>query len=61
MRSEKHQYSEHEAANQLGISVERLREIVKSHILNGEDGARGHGLDTYQASDIVLLRILAQK
>jgi hypothetical protein len=53
------QYSEHQAAAMLGVSVEELRTLVREHILK-EDDVSGASLSTYQPSDVVLLRVLAR-
>lgn len=53
----KAQYTEAEAAELLGVSVEQLRALVQSHITRGEQD-----LDsslTFQASDLLVLRVLA--
>ena len=52
------QYSENEAARILGLSVDELRALVRDHILNDPDS---DALDTYEPTDLVLLRVLAGK
>lgn len=49
-------YSEGEAATRLGISVPKLRELISSHIA---DGAEVPPASRFQASDLILLRVLA--
>jgi hypothetical protein len=57
-KAQKIQYSEYEAANMLGVSVDRLRSLVRDHIV--KDGhADAAAVPTYHPSDLVLLRILA--
>jgi len=60
-RPTKAQYTESEAAEVLGISVERLRNLVKDHILNGDEdgGVLSHA--SYQPSDLLVLRFLTAR
>lgn len=53
----KTQYSEHEAAQLLGVSIEELRSLVCTHIVHGADLPEQA---TYQASDLVVLRLLGR-
>jgi hypothetical protein len=58
-RPHKSQYTENEAAEFLGVSVEQLRTLVQKHILADEAApAPGTGLTVYQRSDLLLLRLL---
>jgi hypothetical protein len=54
------QYSEHDAAIQLGVSVDELRKLVRCHIVKDEDEDGAGAPPTYKSSDLVLLRILAR-
>jgi hypothetical protein len=59
-KTAKAQYSEHEAAMEVGVSVEELRNLV--HRIAGTEEAPPasvHGA-TFQASDLVMLKILAR-
>ena len=58
MKAPKIQYSENDAATQLGISIDELRNLVRYHIVKDDEGAGAP--PTYQPSDLVLLRILAR-
>ena len=49
-------YSESEAASRLGLSIDQLRTLVRTHIAADEEPPENA---TYQASDLVMLRILA--
>lgn len=49
-------YTETEAAEKLGVSVDQLRSLVRSHISRGEDGGT---ISNFRPSDLVVLRILA--
>ena len=55
------QYSESEAAEILGITVEQLRSLVKSHIVKDESDSAAVSVSSFHATDLVLLRILAAK
>jgi hypothetical protein len=50
------EYSETEAAEMLGITVEHLRTLVKSHIVKDEDPTIT--VESFQQSDLLLLRLL---
>jgi hypothetical protein len=52
------EYSETEAADMLGISIEHLRTLVKNHIVKDDDPAVT--VEAFQQSDLLLLRILAK-
>ena len=52
------QFTESAAAEELGITVEQLRELVRRHISAGNVDLTGVALSR---SDLVLLRYLASK
>ena len=52
------EYSEYEAATMLGVSIDQLRSMIRNHIVKDEAAVAPH-LATFQASDLVVLRILA--
>jgi hypothetical protein len=52
------EYSEHEAATIIGVSIDQLRSMIRNHIVKDE-GAGAPVMSTFQASDLVVLRILA--
>ncbi len=57
---QKTQYSESEAAQVLGVSVDELQQLVRRHIAAGGDDELPFLSQThYQPSDLLLLRILA--
>jgi hypothetical protein len=58
MKAAQSQYSESEAAQKLGIPVDELRRVIHRHIFSPNDEAVGEALATFNASDLVLLRIL---
>ena len=51
-------YSEAEAARKLGVTVEHLRRLVRSHMMPEGDMTI---VDRFRPSDLVVLRILAQR
>lgn len=59
-RSAKSQYTETEAAEELGISVEQLRTMIRSHVVDRDEDLTNVPQTTFQASDLVILRLLAK-
>ncbi len=53
------QYTEVEAAEELGVSVERLRKIIRSHVVDKEEDANNIPVTTFQPCDLLVLRLLA--
>ena len=53
------QYSEHEAAAVLGVTVEELRALVLRHIVKDYDMPSA-SVPAYHPSDLVLLRMLTR-
>lgn len=60
-KAAKTQYSEAEAAEELGISVEKLRRLVKKHIVDSDDDISNLSIASFQPSDLLLLRMLAMQ
>lgn len=58
-RSVKSQYSEAEAAEELGISVEKLRTMIRSHVVDRDEDLTNVPVTTFQPSDLLILRLLA--
>jgi hypothetical protein len=56
----KAQYTEAEAAQQLGISVEELRTLIRRHIVVEDSDATNVPMTTFQPSDLLVLRLLAK-
>jgi hypothetical protein len=54
-------YTEAEAAAELGVSVERLRSLIRSYIATSEEELANAPLATYQRSDLLLLKFLADQ
>jgi hypothetical protein len=58
-RPGKSQYSEAEAAEELGISVERLRSMIRSHVVERDEDLNNVPVTSFQPSDLLILRLLA--
>jgi len=57
-RASKSYYSESEAAEALGVSIEQFRSLVRTHIAHGEEEQLLIPSTTFQPSDLVVLRLL---
>lgn len=57
----KTEYSQAEAAQELGISVEDLRALIRNHVAQSEDDLNNLSLASFHASDLLVLRILASQ
>ena len=57
-RPGKSQYTEVEAAEELGISVERLRLMIRSHVIDRDEDLNNVPVTTFQPSDLLILRLL---
>jgi hypothetical protein len=57
-RPGKGQYSESEAAEQLGISVAQLRTMIRSHVVDKDEDLNNVPVHTFQPSDLLILRLL---
>jgi hypothetical protein len=55
------QYSEVEAAQALGVTVEQLRSLIRSHIAQSEEDLNHIAVASFHASDLLVLKILAGK
>ena len=58
-RPMKSQYSETEAAEALGVSVDRLRQLIRQHIAQTDEDLASVSSAVFQPSDLLLLRLLA--
>ena len=58
-RSVKSQYSEVEAAEELGISVDKLRTMIRSHVVDRDEDLNNVPVTTFQPSDLLILKLLA--
>lgn len=60
-RSGKSQYSETEAAEELGVSIDQLRTMIRSHVVDRDEDLTNVPVTTFQPSDLLILRLLAGK
>jgi hypothetical protein len=60
-RTGKSQYSETEAAEELGVSVEQLRVMIRSHVIDRDEDLTNVPVTTFQPSDLLILRLLARQ
>ena len=58
-RLSKSQYSEREAADELGVSVEQLRLLIRSHIVDTDEDLNNVPVASFHPSDLLLLKILS--
>ena len=58
-RPVKTQYSEVEAAEELGVSVEQLRLLIRSHVVERDEDLSNVPVTTFQPSDLLILRLLS--
>ena len=55
----KGQYSEREAAEELGVSVEQLRSLIRSHIVDSDEDLTNVPIASFHPSDLLVLKILS--
>jgi hypothetical protein len=53
------QYSESEAAQQLGVTVDQLRVLIRSHIAQTDEDLNHIAVASFHPSDLLVLKILA--
>lgn len=58
-RPAKSQYTEVEAAEELGISLDQLRTMIRSHVIDRDEDLSNIPVTTFQPSDLLILRLLA--
>lgn len=58
-RAIKSQYSETEAAEELGVSVEQLRTMIRSHVVERDEDLNNVPVTTFQPSDLLILKLLS--
>src|SRR5713226_2334949 len=54
----KTQYSEHEAAVELGVSVDQLRTLIRSHIVETDEDLNNVAIASFHPSDLLVLKLL---
>ena len=47
-----------EAAEELGVSVEQLRTMIRSHVVERDEDLNNVPVTTFQPSDLLILRLL---
>jgi len=57
----KTQYSEHEAAEELGVSIDQLRTLIRSHIVETDDDLNNVAVAGLHPSDLLVLKILSRQ
>lgn len=60
-RTGKSHYSESEAAEELGVSIEQLRTMIRSHVIDRDEDLNNVAATTFQPSDLLILRMLTGK
>jgi len=55
----KTQYSESEAAQELGVTVDELRVLIRNHIAKSDEDLTHIAIATFHPSDLLVLKILA--
>ena len=58
-KQNKTQYSEAEAAQELGMSVEQLRVLIRNHIAQSDEDLNHIAMASFHPSDLLVLKILA--
>ena len=54
----KTQYTENEAAQELGVSVEDLRSMIRSHIVETDEDLNNVPMASFHPSDLLVLKLL---
>ena len=58
-KQNKTQFSETEAAQELGVTVEQLRVLIRNHIAKSDEDLNHIAVATFHPSDLLVLRLLA--
>jgi hypothetical protein len=58
-KQNKTHYSEVEAAQELGVTVEQLRVLIRNHIAKSDEDLTHIAIATFHPSDLLVLKILA--
>ena len=58
-KQNKTQYSELEAAQELGVTVEQLRVLIRNHIAQSDEDLNHIAIATFHPSDLLVLKLLA--
>ena len=57
IKPSKTQYSENEAAEELGVSLEELRTLIRSHIVESDDDLNNVPMASFHPSDLLVLKL----
>ena len=57
-KQNKTQYSESEAAQELGVTVEELRVLIRKHIAQSDEDLNHIAVASFHPSDLLILKIL---
>jgi hypothetical protein len=60
-KSVKTQFTEAEAAEELGLSVDNLRALVKNHVASNEEELTNLPAAIFQRSDLLLLKFIVKQ
>ena len=55
----KTQYSEQDAAKELGVTVEELRSLIRSHIAETDEDLNNVSVTSFHPSDLLILKLLS--
>ncbi len=55
----KSHFSEREAAEELGVSIDQLRSLIRNHIVQSEDDMNNLPVTNLQPSDLLVLKLLS--
>lgn len=58
-KTSKTHYTEQEAAQALGVSVEELRALIRSHIAESDEDLNNVAVASFHPSDLLVLKLLA--
>jgi hypothetical protein len=58
IKTMKTQYTEQEVAEELGVSMEELRTLIRSHIVETDEDLNNVGVASFHPSDLLVLKLL---
>ena len=58
-KTSKTQYNEQEAARELGITVDELRALIRSHIAETDEDLNNVSVASFHPSDLLVLKLLS--
>jgi hypothetical protein len=59
MQTGKSEFTEAEAAEELGVSLDQFRAMIRKHILDCDEDLKNLPAATFQLSDLLILKLLA--